>query len=259
MQWIVDHFYLFILLLGVVHLFVLLSMWLARRRMTDNLASYLFNLVKNFSTGTDHRPGGTIYEQIDSFIADIREVTLNPGREADRDRLYHRVLVKDETKSDIHGTKLETWYNLARTGIEAYPLLGILGTIFAIALGLNVRPTPPAAPPGGTNTAIVTPDAPAASPDAVSPATSGQIIRNFANSIWSTAAGIGFAIILMLINALIEPGFERLSKQRQAVRDAIAAAKIHLGLGVTDRLVIRDAGGSGAGGAASVAVARSPT
>ena len=55
----------------------------ARRRMTDNLASYLFNLVKNFSTGTDHRPGGTIYEQIDSFIADIREVTLNPGRQAD--------------------------------------------------------------------------------------------------------------------------------------------------------------------------------
>jgi hypothetical protein len=256
MQWIVDHFYLFILLLGITHLFVLLAMWAARRRMTNNLASYLFNLVKNFSAGTDHRPGGTIYEQIDSFIADIREVTLNPGREADRDRLYHRVLVKDETKSDIHGTKLETWYNLARTGIEAYPLLGILGTIFAIALGLHGHPTLPTAP-AGANSAIVAPaDAPA-SPDAVSPATSGQIIRNFANSIWSTAAGIGFAIILMLVNALIEPGFDRLSKQRQAVRDAIAAAKIHLGLGVTGGLLVRDP--NGAGSTSSVAVARSPT
>ena len=239
MQRIVDQFYLFIILLGITHLFVLLGLWVARRNRTRTLASYLFNLVQNFSAGTDHRPGGTIYEQIDSFIADIREVTHNPGRQADRERLYHRILVKDETKTDIHGTRLETWYNLARTGIEAYPLLGILGTIFAIALGLN---------------------APAAGPDAAGDAaTSRTIIHNFANSIWSTAAGIGFAIILMLVNAVIEPGFERLAKQRQAVREAISAAKIHLGLGISEGAGAGVREPNGASIPASPAVARAPT
>ena len=136
MQWIVDHFYFFILALGIAHLCLLIGLWTARQRRARDLSFYLSNLVKHFSTSPDRHPGGTVHEQIDSFIADIREVIYDKERSADRGKLYYRLIVKDESKRDIQGTRLNS-YNVARTGIEAYPLLGILGTIFAIALGLN--------------------------------------------------------------------------------------------------------------------------
>jgi hypothetical protein len=242
MQWIVDHFYLFILALGTAHLCLLTGLWVARRRRARDLSFYLFNLVKHFSTSPDQHPGGTVHEQIDSFIADIREVIHDKERSGDRGKLYYRLMVKDESKRDIQGTKLETYYNVARTGIEAYPLLGILGTIFAIALGLNtprhsiaVAPAPPATQSlvNGDSAGTVSADAP--TDDDLPAATSGAIIRNFANSIWSTASGIGFAIILMVANAFIEPGFDRLVTHRRNVREAIASAKITLGLGQSSR------------------------
>ena len=46
MQWIVDHFYLFILAVGVTHFFVLLGLWAARQRRAKDLSFYLYNLVK---------------------------------------------------------------------------------------------------------------------------------------------------------------------------------------------------------------------
>ena len=236
MQWIVDHFYLFILALGIAHLCLLIGLWAARQRRARDLSFYLSNLVKHFSTSPDRHPGGTVHEQIDSFIADIREVMHDKERSGDRGKLYYRLIVKDESKSDIQGTKLETYYNVARTGIEAYPLLGILGTIFAIALGLNAPRHAAASLPGAapTTQSVVAGDSSGAAADAddeLPAATSGAIIRNFANSIWSTASGIGFAIILMVVNAFIEPGFDRLVNHRKNVREVIASAKIALGLG----------------------------
>ncbi len=238
MQWIVDHFYFFILALGIAHLCLLMGLWAARQRRAHDLSFYLSNLVKHFSTSPDRHPGGTVHEQIDSFIADIREVIHDKERSADRGKLYYRLIVKDESKRDIQGTKLETYYNVARTGIEAYPLLGILGTIFAIALGLNAPRHSAAALPAAApaTQSVVAGDSSAAGADPAADdelpaATSGAIIRNFANSIWSTASGIGFAIILMVVNAFIEPGFDRLVNHRKNVREVIASAKIALGLG----------------------------
>ena len=43
------------------------------------------------------------------------------------------------------------------------------------------------------------------------------------------------AIILMVVNAFIEPGFDRLVNHRRDVREVIAAAKIALGVGQTGK------------------------
>lgn len=225
MQWFVDHFYLFICILGCIHAIALIALRAIRRARAGSLAIYLHNLSKNFSSSADIRPNTSIHEQVDTFLTDIREVVHNPERASDRDKLYHRLVAKDEHKLDVYGTRLETGYNVARTGIEIYPLLGILGTIFAIAMGLNQPVTPPPLPPAGSSIEIMPPEAFGQS--------SGAIIRNFANSIWATASGIGFAIVLMLVNSFIEPGFERLARQKQSVREVIEAAKIHLGISVS--------------------------
>lgn len=230
MQWFVDHFYFFIVAVGLLHFAALFAVYRWRKHQAEGLAAYLSNLVKTFASSSDLDPRLTVSDRIDRFITDIREVLSDRQRHGDRSRLYHRLVIKDELRRDVEGTKLETWYNVLRTGIEAYPLLGILGTVLAIGLGLSV----PAAPPPAAPAAAVAADVRAAgqAPAEAPAASTSTIVRNFANSIWSTCAGILFAVVLMLVNAAIEPGFERLHKHRESVRDVIGAAKVSLGMEV---------------------------
>jgi biopolymer transport protein ExbB/TolQ len=204
MQAVCDHFYLLILLLAVCHL--LGFGWLGRQRrlQTQFLADHLQNLVRGFSSHADRDPYWSVDEQIDSFLANIHEVLDDPSRSPDRDKLHDQIVIKDETKKYLRGSNFETLYNLARTSIEIYPLLGIMGTVLAIALALNS--------PAGDGGMVTE-----------------RIVSNFAGSIWATLAGIGCGIVLLLVNAVLEPGFQRLLDHRWLVRQAIAEVKTQLG------------------------------
>jgi biopolymer transport protein ExbB/TolQ len=208
MQWICDHFYLLILLLAFSHLCGFAWLWRERRRQARWLAEHLANLVQGFSSHADRDAYATVDEQIDSFLANIREVLDDPARGGDRQVLHQQIITKDETKKYLRGSVFETLYSLARTSIEIYPLLGIMGTVLAIALALNS--------PGGT-----------AAGDAGM--ATERIVRNFAGSIWATLAGIGCGIILLLINSVVEPGVQRLLEHRWDVRETISAVKTQLG------------------------------
>ena len=205
MQSLCDHFYVFILLLAAAHLAGFRYLAWERRRQSRWLADHLENLLQGFSSRADRDPYQTIDEQIDAFLANIQEALDDPARDDDRRRLYEQIMVKDETKKYLRGSRFETLYNLARTAIEVYPLLGIMGTVLAIGLALN-------GPAGDLATAATE-----------------RIVRNFAGSIWATLAGIGCGIILLLVNSLIEPAFTRLLDHRWDVRETIAAVKTQLG------------------------------
>jgi len=228
LQAISDHFYWLILLLSVVHAAGFAALVRARNQRVRQLESHLTNLVGGLSRRSDHDPNHTVDERIDGFIADIREVLQHPHSPGDVQRLYDRIVSKDELRRYLQGTKFETWYNVARTGIEIYPMLGIIGTVLAIALGLN---TPPAgADPAESSVPTVTDarPAPAAAPPA-SPS-AGAIVRNFAASIWATLTGLLCAILFMMVNAYLEPDFTRLMEHRTNVRNVISQAKSQLGL-----------------------------
>src|SRR5437879_6270458 len=137
MQSLSDHFYWLILLLGAVHAVGFVALIQARNQRVRQLESHLGNLVGGLSRRTDQDPTHTIDERIDSFITDIREVIQHPHGPGEVQRLYDRIVSKDELRRYLQGTKFETWYNVARTGIEIYPLLGIIGTVLAIGLGLT--------------------------------------------------------------------------------------------------------------------------
>jgi len=216
MQWICDHFYWLILIIAAGHLLGFLWLYQERRRQTAWLEGHLENLVQGFASRADRDPYATVDERIDSFLANIREVLQDDSRLEDRRRLHDQIQAKDETKKYLRGAKFETLYNLARTSIEMYPLLGIMGTVLAIGLALN-SPTPQDGLAAG---AFVT----------------ERIVRNFAGSIWATLAGIGCGIVLLLINAVLEPGFQRLLEHRWDVRDVIHAAKTQLGLAEADSM-----------------------
>jgi biopolymer transport protein ExbB/TolQ len=205
MQWLCDHFYLFILVLFAAHLLGFRWLWLERGRQAAWLAGHLENLVQGFTSRADRDPYPTVDERIDAFLANIQEALADPSRQDDRRRLHDQIVAKDETKKYLRGSRFETLYNFARTGIEIYPLLGIMGTVLAIGLALHS--------PDGADASLAT----------------ERIVRNFAGSIWATLAGIGSGVVLLLVNALLEPAFQRLLEHRWDVRETISAVKSHLG------------------------------
>ena len=224
MQWLCDHFYWLILFAAAAHLLGFYWLFRERTRQVRRLEGHLENLVQGFFSRTDRDPYAGVDERIDSFLANIREVLQDPSRGEDRRRLYDQVKAKDETKKYLHGSRFETFYSLARTSIEMYPLLGIMGTVLAIGLALN-SPAP----------ALDARQQPAAQVEAApdggaAAATTERIVRNFAGSIWATLAGIGCGISLLLVNAVVEPTFQRLLDHRWDVRDVIRAAKTQLGV-----------------------------
>lgn len=196
-----------LVILGVaaVHLlaFVWLSIWsrLDLRRMAGDLDSFTRELK--------HRSvldrGSRLSDQIDAFLADVRDVLDLPARRADRIALSQRLRILDEERRYLQSHSFETCYNVCRTMIEAYPLAGVLGTILAIGAALQLG-------------------------DADGAQTVNMIVKSFGDAIWSTFAGLMAAMLLMFINSVVETGFRRLAEHRLHVRETVARAKRELAL-----------------------------
>jgi biopolymer transport protein ExbB/TolQ len=171
------------------------------------LADYLMNAVGVLSHRSDVARQMSLDERINAFMADIRDA-VEAGGEGARS-LLDRLMTKDEQRVYLKTHRFERGYSIARSSIEIFPLLGIIGTVIAIGAGMN---------------------APSANDvDRVS-----RVVQNFGHSVWSTAFGLGAAILFMGLNAWFEPDFERLLGYAGTIREMIAHAKNRLGLAAAD-------------------------
>ena len=168
------------------------------------LADFLFNAVGTLKRRSDLARNMSIDERINVFMADIRDA-IDSSAKDEAQTLLDRLMTKDEERLYLKTHRFERWYSIARTSIEAFPLLGIIGTVIAIGAGMNVS---------GANDA-----------EKVS-----RVVQNFGHSVWSTAFGLGAAIVFMGVNAWFEPEFERLLGYADSIREMIAHAKTKLGL-----------------------------
>lgn len=196
-----------ILLASLIHLLAFTLLWVWAGRDFHNILVVL----DDFTRGLQHRSvldrQRHHADQIDAFIADVNDVVSDEGRQADRDGCRQRINILDERRSYLDSMAFATSYNICRTMIEAYPLAGVLGTILAIGAALN----------GASN---------AEAADAAS--TLSAIVGHFGDAIWSTFAGLCAAILLMFVNSSFETRFQRLSDQRDQVRELIARVKREL-------------------------------
>lgn len=188
---------------GHLLLFWILRIW--SRRDLQAIAGTL----DDFTRGMKHRSvldrTGHLTEQIDAFLADVNDVLNHPEQSGERQALLQRLNVLDEKRRYLHSMFFETVYNMARNMIDAYPLMGVLGTILAIGAALQ-QPA-----------------------DAQTTASGVEVIvGRFGDAIWSTFAGLGAGILLMLVNSLVEPSFLRLSENRGHVRETVARVKREL-------------------------------
>lgn len=195
----------FIVGCGVLHLllFLYLTAWARRdlRRLAHDFDSFTRDLRHRslLERGTD------LSDQIDAFLADIRDVLDNPSKQIERRALMQRMQILDEERRYLQSLRFETWYTVARTMIEAYPLAGVMGTVFAIGAALQASP-------------------------AEQDGSVGVIVKYFGHSIWTTFAGLIAAVILMFVNSLVETRFRRLGECRVHVRETVARAKRELSL-----------------------------
>jgi biopolymer transport protein ExbB len=186
---------------GVVHLLFFCILWLWYRHDLRRIAAAL----DDFTRGIKHRSvldrSCHLSDQIEAFLADVAEILGHPSRVEDRKLLLDRMNVLDEKRRYLHSLGFDISYNVCRSMIEAYPLLGILGTILAIGLAVQG---------GGAG------------------ATPAMIVQRFGEAIWSTCAGLVAAVVLMFLNSLVETSFTRLSENRHHVYQMVTKVKREL-------------------------------
>jgi biopolymer transport protein ExbB/TolQ len=191
-------------LLVLANVGIWVYLWRTSRTFKKGLSAYLRNLLRPFSRQSDFDPNAPLDEQIDVFLADIRDILQDP-RESEAGHLYSRLTAKDESRTYLKLHWFEMCFSIARALIEVYPLLGIVGTVLAIWAGLNASGD--------------------ADPDKIT-----RIVQNFGQSVRSTAFGLGAAIVFLILNSAVEPGFERLLTYAATVRDNVSIAKQKLAM-----------------------------
>lgn len=196
----------FILGLFALHLFAffVLTIW---ARMHARL---LKSALEAYTRGLKHQSvldsTAHISEQVDAFLADVGDVLDSPANSPDRELLKQRVPILDEKRRYFSSMWFDTSFNICRTMIEAYPLLGILGTLLAMGVGLAARDL---ASTAGTSAVAV-------------------LVTRLGEAIWGTVTGLLATIVLMFLNSWLEPGFQRLTENRAHVRATVARVKREL-------------------------------
>ncbi len=190
----------------VLHAIAFYALWMWCRRDLQGIASSLDDFTRELRHRSVLDTMAHLSDQIVAFLADVNEVLDDETRHAERNSLLQRINYLDERRRYLQSLAFETSYNICRTMIEAYPLAGVLGTILAIGAALN-NPAPTEALTGV-----------------------GAIVDRFGDAIWSTFAGLAAAILLMFMNSLLEPRFQRLAENREQVREMVARTKRELAL-----------------------------
>ena len=196
--------------IAVIHLFVF--MWLVgwARRDLRRMASDFDQFTRELKYRSILERGSNLSDQIDAFLADVKDVLDDPSKSAERQNLWLRMRILDEERRYLQSNAFETLYTICRTMIEAYPIAGVLGTVLAIGAGLQ----------SGHGSAQQT---------------VADIVRNFGDAIWSTFVGLFSAMLLMFVNSVVETKFRRLSENRLHVRETVARAKRELSIAAGDR------------------------
>ena len=111
---------------------------------------------------------------------------------------------EDKFQPDFHLDRIRHVQEITRTLIEIFPILGILGTVCAMAGAVGLQQGTDAAAAG---------------------AALGRIVELFGIAIHSTVYGIGAGILFMILHALIGPRLDSSVRQAEEYREWITQAR----------------------------------
>jgi len=146
-NWISEHFRYLFLPLGLFHFFLFISLFGEHRHRLSVLRTFVRNLASRVvQHWSDERPDSTIAEELDILLHDMHDALASGLWDLERtNRIRDAVFAADAPRSYLYEIQFEKRLSLAKAIIETYPLIGIIGTVLAIAAGMT-----PAGVPGGT-------------------------------------------------------------------------------------------------------------
>lgn len=168
-----------------------------------NISGFLANIIKTLPSTPDTDNSQELNHKIDSFLNAIKDTLQNITnlKKETVDIIKAKFEAKTEVTSHLKDLYSLQWqYNVLRSFIEIFPLLGIIGTVAAIGAGLSNNEIDEA--------------------EKIK-----LIVKNFGESLWATGLGLLFAIINILLNSLFETKFEKVLGFGKVIDDVAREAK----------------------------------
>ena len=157
---------------------------------THQLCDSLRNMLRGIKDPPEQDRSRIIHDEIVALL-DCAE-SLRKTSVEDFKRLLSNVRSQDARKIDLKSYRIESWGNVANAIVQAFPLLGIFGTILAIGQSLQ----------GSEGDVSV-------------------IMVAFTNAVNTTILGLVFAIIYMIVDAFFQAKAGRLKNELNKYRDVI--------------------------------------
>lgn len=157
---------------------------------TNQLCDSLRNMLRGIKDPPEQDRSRIIHDEIVALL-DCAE-SLRKTSVEDFKHLLSNIRNQDARKIDLKSYRIDSWGNVANAIVQAFPLLGIFGTILAIGQSLQ----------GSEGDVSV-------------------IMIAFTNAVNTTILGLVFAVIYMIVDAFFQAKAGRLKNELNKYRDVI--------------------------------------
>ncbi len=192
-----NNIFSIIFIFAIIETFLVINIFMMMRRHETVLLDVSDNLLKGFKDAPDKDSLMSPHEKIEGTLDWIRnKISLDPGSKAFFAKNANSI---GQRSFFTKHYKLEIFASLMSTLVQVFPLLGILGTILAIAQS---------AIEGGGDLDVA------------------ALSSAFVLAMDTTILGIGFSIIFMLVESTFQPKIERVINESGDYKQIIT--KIHM-------------------------------
>ena len=182
-----------IYILAAVEVYLTASVYFMIRRQGVRLSDATKNLIKGFNDAPDVDSSLKLSEKVESSLRFItNKIQVDPGA---KETIRENAGKLTERSADNRYFGIEVSASIMSTLVQVFPLLGILGTILAIA---------------GTT----------AGTEFIDPA---ALTTAFVLAMNTTILGIGFSIFFMVIESAMFPQIERIVNDSKNYKDVVTS------------------------------------
>jgi biopolymer transport protein ExbB len=196
-NFLTNNIFSIIFIFAAVEIFLIINIFLMMKKHESILLDVSHNLLKGFKDAPDKDSLQNVHEKIEGAL-DFINHKINQSPEMKEDFIKNAEKISQRPNYSHH-YKLEIYASIMSTLVQIFPLLGILGTILAIA-----------------QTAFQS---------------GGQIdVSSLSNAFVlamdTTILGIGFSVVFMIIESTFQPKIERVINESSDYKHIVS--KLHL-------------------------------
>lgn len=197
-NFITNHIFGIIFIFAGVEIYLCFSIFFMMRRHEDILLDVSDNLVKGFKDAPDKDSTQSVHEKIQTTLDYIKE-KVSSDIEIKKEFAKNANSVTQRPIYNRH-YKIEIYASVMSTLVQIFPLLGILGTILAIAQT--------AFQSGGKIDV-------------------SSLSNAFVLAMDTTILGITFSILFMLVESTFQPKIERVINESSEIKKIVASVQLN--------------------------------